>query len=150
MNLKQMTEKAQEALLAAQELAQETGHPQIEPEHLLVTLVDQDDGIVPNVIQKMGINPRHVLDAARAELGRLPETTGGEVPNLSPRLSDLGVRAKVDAEHLKDEFISTEHLLVAITFEEGRSPAAKLLGTRDHSRADLRGTHIDPLFSAGD
>ena len=49
------------------------------------------------------------------------------MPNLSPRLSDLGVRAKVDAEHLKDEFISTEHLLVAITFEEGRSPAAKLL-----------------------
>ena len=135
MNLKQMTEKAQEALLAAQEMAQETGHPQIEPEHLLVTLVDQKDGIVSSVLRKMHVNPHRVSDATRVALEQLSKTTGGAQPALSPRLSELGTRAKVEAEHLKDEFISTEHLFIAISSEDGHAPGAKLLAelgiTRD-------------------
>ena len=135
MNLKHMTEKAQEALLAAQATAQAGGHPQIEPEHMLLTLVDQKDGIVPNVIRKMDVEPQQVRDAVAAELDRLPRTTGGATPALSPRLNDLGTQAKVEAEHLKDEFISTEHLFVAIASEQGRVPGATLLAalgiTRD-------------------
>ncbi len=135
MNLKHMTEKAQEALLAAQETAQAGGHPQIEPEHMLLTLVDQKDGIVPNVIRKMDVEPQQVRDAVAAELDRLPRTTGGATPALSPRLNDLGTQARVEAEHLKDEFISTEHLFIAIASEQGRVPGATLLAalgiTRD-------------------
>ncbi len=127
MNLKHMTEKAQEAVLAAQDMAQAGGHPQIEPEHLLVALVDQKDGIVPNVIRKMDVDPLHVRDATIAELDRLPKTTGGASPALSPRLNELGLQAKVEAEHLKDEFISTEHLFIAIASEEGRVPGATVL-----------------------
>ena len=127
MNLKHMTEKAQEALLAAQETAQAGGHPQIEPEHMLLTLVDQKDGIVPNVIRKMDVEPQQVRDAVAAELDRLPRTKGGATPALSPRLNDLGTQARVEAEHLKDEFISTEHLFIAIASEQGRVPGATLL-----------------------
>ena len=89
MNMNQITKKAQEALLAAQELASSTGHPQIEPEHLLLTLADQKDGVVPAVLHKLGVAPQQVLDAVRAELDRLPQTSGGAQPALSPRLNEL-------------------------------------------------------------
>ena len=135
MNVNQMTEKAQEALLAAQELAGSTGHPQIEPEHLLVTLVSQKDGVVPAVLRKLSVDPNQVVESARAELDRLPRTSGGAQPALSPRLNTLATAAKTEADHLKDEYISTEHLLVAIAAEGGRSPAARILAdlgvTRD-------------------
>ena len=135
MNMNQMTEKAQEALLAAQELAGSTGHPQIEPEHLLVTLCGQEDGVVPAVLRKLSVEPDQVLELVRAELDRLPKTTGGAQPALSPRLNTLATVAKTEADRLKDEYISTEHLLVAIASEGGRAVAARVLSelgvTRD-------------------
>ena len=135
MNMNQMTEKAQEALLAAQELASSTGHPQIEPEHLLVTLCGQEDGVVPAVLRKLSVEPDQVLKLVRAELDRLPKTTGGAQPALSPRLNTLATVAKTEADRLKDEYISTEHLLVAIASEGARAVAARVLSelgvTRD-------------------
>ena len=135
MNMNQMTEKAQEALLAAQELASSTGHPQIEPEHLLVTLCGQEDGVVPAVLRKLSVEPDQVLKLVRAELDRLPKTTGGAQPALSPRLNTLATVAKTEADRLKDEYVSTEHLLVAIASEGARAVAARVLSelgvTRD-------------------
>ena len=135
MNMNQMTEKAQEALLAAQELASSTGHPQIEPEHLLVTLCGQEDGVVPAVLRKLSVEPDQVLKLVRAELDRLPKTSGGAQPALSPRLNTLATVAKTEADCLKDEYISTEHLLVAIASEGARAVAARVLSelgvTRD-------------------
>ena len=134
MNMNQMTEKAQEALLAAQELAGATGHPQIEPEHLLVTLAGQKDGVVPAVLRKLSVDPDQLIESVQAELDRLPHTRGGAQPGLSPRLNDLATEAKTEADRLKDEYISTEHLLVAIASESGRAPAAKVLAERGVTR----------------
>ena len=135
MNVNQMTEKAQEALLAAQELAGATGHPQIEPEHLLMTLAGRKDGVAPAVLRKLSVDPDQVVKAVQVELDRLPHTSGGAQPALSPRLNALATVAKTEADRLKDEYISTEHLLVAIASESGRAPAALILSelgvTRD-------------------
>ncbi len=124
MNMSKMTEKAQEAVLAAQEVARDAGHPEVEPEHVLVTLIDQKDGVVPGVLRKLSVDPSQLLDEARSLLSRFPTTSGGPQPGLSPRLTHLSSLAKVEADHLKDDYISTEHLLIAIADEDGRAPAA--------------------------
>ena len=130
MNINRFTEKAQEAVLGAQQLATTLGNPQIEPEHLLTTLVEQRDGIVPSLLRKLEIEPAVITEAARNELGKVPVVQGGTQPNLSPRLSAVANQATVEAERLKDECVSTEHLLVALAGEGNQAPAARLLG--DH------------------
>jgi ATP-dependent Clp protease ATP-binding subunit ClpB len=147
MNLNKFTEKAQEAILGAQQLAESLNHAQIEPEHLLVALVEQPEGVVPAVLQKMNVNPGAVARDMRAELGRAPQAYGGSQPGISPRLKLVLDLAQAEAGRLKDEYVSTEHLLVAIASETGRSPAAKLLAglgvTRDRifqTLTDVRGS----------
>ena len=68
MNLTRYTEKAQEAVLAAQQLAERSHHPEIEPEHLLLTLVEQPDGVVPSVFRRVGVEPARVVDECRSLL----------------------------------------------------------------------------------
>ena len=135
INVNEMTAKAQEALLTAQELAEAAGHPQIDPEHLLVTLVGQKDGVAPAVLRKLSIDSDRIVKLIQTELDRLPHTSGGTQPTLSPRLTSLVKAAKAEAARLKDEYISTEHLLVAIVSESGRFPAVLILSelgvTRD-------------------
>jgi ATP-dependent Clp protease ATP-binding subunit ClpB len=127
MNINKYTEKAQEAILGAQQLADREGHPEITPEHLLLTLVDQHGGIVPEILRKMNVDPAAVSAAIRTELGRNPRAHGGSQPSLSPRLRQVTNAAEAEAERLKDEFVSTEHLLLAIAGEGGRAPAARIL-----------------------
>ena len=127
MNLNKYTEKAQEAIVAAQEQAARTGHPTLDPEHLLATLVAQQDGIVPALLRKLGADPAKVGAAIDAELKRLPQQQGGSQPSLSPRLRAVADGAVSEADRLKDDYVSTEHLLIAIVSEPGRSPAAKVL-----------------------
>ena len=127
MNLKRYTEKSQEAVLAAQQLAERRHHPQIEPEHLLVTLVDQPDGVVPAVLRRLGVEPPRVLKEAREWLGRRPQTHGGSEAGPSPRLRAVAQAAEREAERLKDDYVSTEHLLLAVALEGGRAEAARLL-----------------------
>jgi ATP-dependent Clp protease ATP-binding subunit ClpB len=130
MNLNKYTEKAQEAVLAAQRLAEQMSHPQIEPEHVLLALVEQRDGIVPEVLRKMSVDPTATATASRELLTRIPSAYGGAQPGLSPRLKLVGELAQAEAERLKDDYISTEHLFLAIASESGRSPSAKLLADR--------------------
>ena len=127
MNLKRYTEKSQEAVLAAQQLAERHRHPQIEPEHLLVTLVDQPDGVVPAVLRRLGVEPPRVLQEARAWLERQPQAHGGSEATPSPRLRAAAQAAEREAERLKDDYVSTEHLLTALTREGDRAEAARLL-----------------------
>ena len=127
MNLNKFTEKAQEAIVAAQQLAERMNHPQLEPEHLLTTLVEQSGGIVSSVLRRAGLDPARVASSARAELGRLPQAYGGAQPGLSPRFRAVADAAMSEAERLKDDFVSTEHLLLGIVAEPGRAPAAKVL-----------------------
>jgi ATP-dependent Clp protease ATP-binding subunit ClpB len=140
MNLNKYTEKAQEAVLAAQQLAEQMSHAQIEPEHLLVALVEQREGVVPEVLRKTGVDPAGIARAARELLTKIPQAYGGAQPGISPRLKLVTDLAQAEAERLKDEFVSTEHLLIAIASETGRSPSARLLTERGLTR--------DKIFAA--
>jgi ATP-dependent Clp protease ATP-binding subunit ClpB len=133
MNPNKYTEKAQEALLGAQQLAEQMNNAQVEPEHLLTTLVEQPDGIVPEVLRKLGADPADVAVAARAVLARLPHAYGGQTLP-SPRLKTVLDTAQAEAVRLKDEFVSTEHLFIGIASETGRSEAVRLLQQRGATR----------------
>ena len=146
MNLNKYTEKAQEAIVAAQQLAEKANHPQIEPEHLLVSLIDQRGGVVPDVLRKMNVDPAVALSAVQSALNSQPKAYGGAQPNLSPRLRAVTNAAEEEASRLQDEYVSTEHLFVAIASETGRAPAAQALTqlgiTRDkilQTLAQIRG-----------
>ncbi len=130
MNINKYTEKAREAVAAAADLAGQLSHPQIEPEHLLAALAGQKDGIVPELLRKMSIDPAAMSREARELLRNLPSAYGGSQPGMSPRLKLVTDRAQAEADRLKDEFVSTEHLFLAIAAEAGRSPAARLLAER--------------------
>ena len=127
MNINKYTEKAREAVAAAIALAQQANNPQLEPEHLLAALVEQRDGIVPELLRKMNVDPAAVGRGARELLKKLPQAYGGSQPGMSPRLQTVTDQAQAEADRLKDEFVSTEHLLIAIADETGRSPSAQLL-----------------------
>ena len=127
MSINGTTEKARQALLTAQQLAARPEHPEIEPEHLLAALADQADGIVPGLLRKLSVDPAAVAGAARAEAAKLPAVRGGAPPGESPRLRLVLQQAAAEAERLKDEYVSTEHLLIALAGEEGRAPAARIL-----------------------
>jgi ATP-dependent Clp protease ATP-binding subunit ClpB len=131
MNIQKYTEKAQEAIAAAQQLADREGHPEITPEHLLLTLVEQQGGIVPEILRKMNVDPAQVASTVRAELGANPSARGGSQATLSNRLRQVANAAEAEAERLKDDYVSTEHLLLALAGETGRSaPAARILQQR--------------------
>ena len=130
MNLNRYTEKAQEAVLATQQLAEREGQAEMTPEHLLLTLIEQRDGIVPAVLGKMTVDVPGLAAATRAALDKLPKVQGGSQPSISTRLNRVFTAAEQEAERLKDEYTSTEHLLLAIAGESGRAGAADLLKKR--------------------
>ena len=134
MNPNKYTEKAQEAIRDAQRLADESNHAQIEPEHLLVSLVEQSGGIVPEVLRKLSVEPGTMARGARDLLAKLPQAYGGAEAALSPRLKLVMDLAQAEADRLKDEYVSTEHLCIAVASETGRSPAAQLLQAHKVSR----------------
>src|SRR3982751_5878015 len=130
MNINKYTEKAQEAILGAQQLADREGHPEILPEHLLLTLVEQREGIVPEIVRKINADPAAIATAIRAEVEKLPRAHGGSQRGLSARLRQVPDTAESEAERLKDEYVSTEHLFVAIASEGSRSSSVRLLEQR--------------------
>jgi len=113
MDLNRLTEKAQEAVLGAQRLAQDGNHNQIEVEHLLAALLDQPDGLVPRVLGKLGVDSASVAAQLKAELDKIPQVYGPTKVYMSPRLDRLFSLAQDEAERLRDEYVSTEHLLLA-------------------------------------
>ncbi len=127
MNLNKYTEKAREAVIEAQQTAQRANHPQIEPEHLLLALVEQREGVVREVLRKINIDPARISEEVRAQLAKAPAAYGGSEPGISPRLRAVAEFAEQEAARLKDEYVSTEHLLLAIGSEPGRAAAARVL-----------------------
>ena len=127
MNLNKYTEKAQEAVLGSQQLAERAGHPEMVPEHLLLALIAQRDGIVPAVLGKMNVDAAKVGAEVQALVDKLPRVQGGSQPGLSARLRTVFAAAEGEAARMKDEFTSTEHLLLGIASEPGRSAAAEWL-----------------------
>jgi len=137
MNLNRYTEKAQEAILGAQQLAERAGHPETLPEHLLLAMMAQTDGVVPAVLGKMQVDTAAFGPEIQGLVNKLPKVRGGAQPGLSARLTKVLESAEGEAATLKDEFTSTEHLLLAIASEGGRSPAALALKSRSVTRDAL-------------
>ncbi|MBI2849085.1 MAG: ATP-dependent chaperone ClpB [Chloroflexi bacterium] len=127
MDIHRFTEKAQEAMLNAQQVAERSNHSHVEVEHLLAALLEQREGVVPQILQKLGIDLDTVRQAVEAELSRLPKSYGDSVQlYVSPRLKKVLDAAGQEAERLKDEFLSTEHLLIAIV-DVDQGPANRIL-----------------------
>ncbi|MDO9123024.1 MAG: Clp protease N-terminal domain-containing protein, partial [Deltaproteobacteria bacterium] len=121
MNIDKLTLKAQEALQSAKGVAEQRSHQQIDVEHLLYALLMPKEGIVIPIIQKLGANPNLIASQLEVELNRIPKVTGAGVGQvyLSSRLNEILNAAWKEAERLTDEYISTEHLLIAIADERG-------------------------------
>ncbi len=127
MDLNRFTEKAQEAILQAQSLAKEYSHGQIEGEHLLLALLAQTDGVVPQVVQKLGLQPTALRQQLQGELGRKPKVYGGAAQvGLSRELAWALDQAEKIAKEMHDDFISTEHLLLAMTDDRAGNVAQML------------------------
>jgi ATP-dependent Clp protease ATP-binding subunit ClpB len=129
MDINRFTEKLQEAIRSAQGKATRYGHQQIDVEHLLSALFEQDGGLAPSILAKAGIQPEMLLRRLEAELDRLPKVSG---PSSGPdqvyvtaRLNKLLTNAEDEAKQLKDEYISVEHVLLAAIDDKGA--AGKLL-----------------------
>ncbi|MEK6299330.1 MAG: ATP-dependent chaperone ClpB [Acidobacteriota bacterium] len=137
MDMNRFTEKAQEAVASAQTLATRYGNQQIEVEHLLFALLDQQGGLVPSVLTRAGVNVEELKQAVENEINRMPKVSGPSGPvdqvYVTARLNKTFVAAEDEAKKLKDDYVSVEHLLLAIVEEGG--PAARVLkasgGTRD-------------------
>ncbi|HEX6291465.1 MAG TPA: ATP-dependent chaperone ClpB [Herpetosiphonaceae bacterium] len=126
MNIHQYNDKAREAIVEAQKLATEYGHPQIAPEHLLLALLRQNDGIVPEVVLRTGTDLIQLRRDVEAELDRLPKAYGSNIkPALSSRLTQVLNFAEAEARRMGDQLVSTEHQLIALI--ESRGPAGSLL-----------------------
>src|SRR5256884_932416 len=117
MRLDKLTIKAQEALQAAQALADQQSHQAMEPEHLLAALLEQREGIVGPVLAKLGARLDAIQQALRAELAKLPAVRGGSGQYLGERTRLALERAQAEAQRLKDEYVSTEHLLIALAHD---------------------------------
>ena len=142
-----LTQKAQEALQQAQSLAESGDSQVLFPLHLLISLAEEKEGIVKPLLEKCGARPDAILAEARRLLGNLPKTGGGQ-PGvyLSQPLNQVLERAFDEAAHFKDEFVSTEHLLLSLA-EQRSDPAGQLLdragATHDsllHALVSVRGT----------
>jgi ATP-dependent Clp protease ATP-binding subunit ClpB len=119
-NTNRFTEKSIEAINASQNLAERNGNSQVEPEHLLLALIEQSDGVVPQVLNKMNVAIGALAQQVRAELGKLPRVSGGGVQvTISNRLRTVLVKAHDELAQFGDEYVSTEHLLLAILAHAG-------------------------------
>jgi ATP-dependent Clp protease ATP-binding subunit ClpB len=141
---KKMTEKTQEALIAAQQAAQENGRSQLEVEDLAASLLAQQGGIVPSVVEALGGSPQQLLSAIQQELARQPKVSGNVQLSASPRLGRVLTQAQKEADALGDEYVSTEHLLLAMTADQGYTGQALQRIGATHERVlnalrDIRG-----------
>jgi ATP-dependent Clp protease ATP-binding subunit ClpB len=128
-----LTVKAQEAVAAAQDVAARAEQQQIEPLHLLAALLEQPEGIVPPVLGKLGVRPEAVGAEVHRRIEQLPRVSGAAQQFLSPASNDVLRRAFDEAGNFKDEYVSTEHLLLGIAGLE-RDPAAEILRRHGASR----------------
>jgi len=142
-----LTVKAQEAQQKAQAVAEQYGQQQLEPLHLLAGLVAQRDGVVPPLLSRLGVRPEALAQDINTELARLPKVSGVTKLFLSDAASEVLEKAFDEAEKFKDEYVSTEHLLLAIAGRE-RDAAGQLLARHGATReailqalAAVRGSH---------
>ncbi|MEJ7603555.1 MAG: ATP-dependent chaperone ClpB [Kofleriaceae bacterium] len=126
MKLDKLTVKAQEAIAASREVAIERHHAEVRPEHLLLALLDQESGVVPRILQKLGADPRVVRADLDRALEKQPRAHGSALDTDASRaFKDVWAEAAREADTMKDEYTSTEHFLLALA--AGKSPASDAL-----------------------
>ena len=142
-----LTVKAQEALQAAQEMGGRSGQQQIEPLHILWALLAQGDGVVPPLLEKLGVSPASLAGEVEKQIERLPKISGVSEQYLSKSSNEVLERAFEEAQRLKDEYVSTEHILLSIAAASS-DPAGQLLARKGASHdsilqamATIRGSH---------
>jgi ATP-dependent Clp protease ATP-binding subunit ClpB len=142
-----LTVKAQEAMQAAQEMAARFGQQQIQPLHVLWALLAQGDGVVPPLLEKLGVSPAQLASEVEKQVERLPKVSGGSEQYLSPDANKVLERAFEEAQRLKDEYVSTEHILLGIAAAK-RDSAAEILMKHGvtheailQAMAAIRGSH---------
>jgi ATP-dependent Clp protease ATP-binding subunit ClpB len=147
MRLDKLTIKAQEALQAAHELAASRAHQELTPEHVLAALLDQSDGITGAILRKLGVDPAMVRQSVAEALDAQPQVSGATSDiYLGRRLKDLIEQATKQSKEFKDEYVSSEHLLLALASKDfgAASRALKDAGVRKDALmkalADVRGT----------
>jgi len=147
LRMDKLTVKAQEALQAAQEIAGRQGQQQVEPLHLLWALIAQGDGVVPPLLEKLGAAPARLASEVEKRLERLPKVSGVAEQYLSKASNAVLERAFDEVQRLKDEYVSTEHILLGIAAAD-RDPAGQLLARNGASHdailqamASIRGSH---------
>src|SRR5918994_3741928 len=138
------TIRSQEAVAAAQRLAAERSNPEVAPAHLLAALLDQDEGVVVPVLQRLGIDARDARARAGEAIAKLPKLSGNTVPDVRPSSEFVWVlrQAEKGSSGLGDEYISTEHILLALA--EAKSGVADLLPDRKElmqAISEVRGPH---------
>ncbi|MCA9984959.1 MAG: ATP-dependent chaperone ClpB [Anaerolineales bacterium] len=147
MNLNKFTQKAQEAVLEAQALAEERHHSQIEPIHLLAVLLNQQEGVVPQLVNRIGVNLGLLKEVVERQLGGMARVIGSTTDvRISRELNNVIRSAEREAEKMKDDYVSTEHLFLALVDAVGQVSSLRLLGeqgiNRDnvlHALNDVRG-----------
>jgi len=137
-----LTQKSQEALQEAHSAALRQGHSEADVEHLLLALLQQEQGILPRILGRMEVDVRELKAGLETALEKLPRVSGpGAEIHFSRRLQEVLARAEEEARQLKDEFVSVEHLVLAAIGESERTPVGRLLGelgiTRDRFLAPL-------------
>ena len=147
MRFDKFTIKAQEVIQASQQLTERFGHQQIEPEHLVIAILEQTEGVIPALLGKIGVDQGQLKQSFETVLDKIPRISGAGIGQayISPRSKAVLDKAFAEAEQVKDEFVSLEHILLAVTGEDG-GEAARLLAvagiTRDtilKALVDIRG-----------
>ncbi len=138
MRLDRLTTKSQEALAAAQDRASRQGNPEIEPEHLLAELMDQRDGAVRPILESARIPIDRITRALDARLKQLPKMSGArQQVVVSYALRQVIENAEREAERLQDQYVSTEHLLLAMVDPAVTSEAGRMVREADGTRERL-------------
>ncbi len=142
-----LTLKAQEAMQAAQEMAARYGQQQVQPLHVLWALLAQGDGVVPPLLEKLGVSPTQLASEVEKQVERLPKVSGGSEQYLSPEANKVLEGAFEEAQRLKDEYVSTEHILLGIAAAK-RDSAGEILAKHGvthetilQAMAAIRGSH---------
>ena len=128
MNTQKLTQKSLEALQAAQAKATEYGNNEVRPEHLVVALIEQDEGLIPNLFDKLNVAPFNVKEDVEREIANFPKVKGSTNQYLSQELNAALIEAERESAAMKDDFVSVEHLMLGIFAKQ--TPSLKRIFTR--------------------
>ena len=141
MDLNKFTEKSQAALMEAQAIATRNQHQAVDVEHLALALLEQEEGLVPRLLEKAGVSPNLIKTKIKEALDRIPRVSGdtmtGQGVYVTQRLNKLLVTAQDEAKKLKDEYVSVEHLVLAMFSEPATTDIGKIFKTADLRRENF-------------